>query len=237
MIGELNRLISKYGGRSQFEKEATQAERERLFILQRAVEIEYNDYRFGHRNRIDSFIGKCLISEENINIDLIQEQNESYSIFSMNYFEGESNITNPEQYSIGGLPRIIEFQSLFQYLIFHKCVLFLEKELAGKVLKDANKESLMAIDSKINNYNTTVWTENKTQILEKGLQSLLKTSKGLMEKLFSMEADYFVFDSTYEDLGVTDIQGFINDEMQKMFNYKNYWGKILSKAKYEMNLK
>ena len=55
MIKELDSLISKYGGNIQFDKNATQEEKEKYFLLSRVVEIEYNDYKFNHRNIVDSY--------------------------------------------------------------------------------------------------------------------------------------------------------------------------------------
>ena len=64
MLKEFKSLISKYGGNSQFEKKSTQEEKVNYFLLKRAIEIEYNDYKFNHRNMIDSFFNGFIIEKK-----------------------------------------------------------------------------------------------------------------------------------------------------------------------------
>ena len=233
MINEINKLVSKYGELSQFEEKANQAEKEKLFLLKRELEIEYNNYKFGHRNGIDSFIKKHLEQKAEIRINVVDEQDEFYSLFSENSFVGESNIINPKEYSVDRLPELLEFKSLFQYLIFHKCILFLDWELAVGALKSEGRNQLLQIERLIKSYDTT-WVEYKTQILENGIQNLLNTNKYYREKLLDSSSEYFVFQSTYENFGVTHIQSFLDKEIRKTYNYKNYFGKVLTKMKFEV---
>jgi len=233
MINEINKLISKYGDLPQFEEKANQAEKEKLFLLKRELVIEYNDYKYGHRNSIDSFIKNHLAQKAEIQISVVDEQDEFYSLFSANSFEGESNIINPNEYSVEGLPDVIEFKSLFQHLIFHKCVLFLDRKMAVDALKSEEKNRLLRIEKLIKSYDQT-WIEHKTQILENGIQNLLKTNRYFKERFLNSSSEYFVFQSNYENFGVTNIQSFLDTEIRKTYNYKNYFGKLLTKMKFEV---
>ena len=237
MSKELKKLISKYGNINQFEKKASQIEREKYFLLNRAITLEYNDYRFRYRNQIDFTISEYLNKEENRELLFIEETDDCFSLFSKNKFYAESNILNSENIIFDEFPKRIEFNSLFQYLVYNKSVLFLDRNSAKLSLKSNKKEELLKIDSEVEKYNGTVWTEYKTQIIEKGINLLLEENLELLNTIIHHKNKYFVFKSDYEDWGVKNIQNFLKNEIKKTYNYKNYLGKILTKINLEKGLK
>ena len=233
MLKEVNELISKYGGISQFQEKASQAEKEKYFLIKRAVTIEYNDYKFNHRNMIDSFVHKYVNEKSDINEIVIKEDDDNYSLFSKIKFMGESNIINSDIYKIKRFSNYIEFESLHQFLIFQKSVLFLDEKSANEAIKTNNWNKLTKIDENIKNFNNTVWTEFKTKILEKGVFNLFKSNANLHQKFLNLKEDIFVFESNFENWGVINSYDFMNNELMKHFNYKNYFGKILTRIKIE----
>lgn len=231
MRKEFESLISKYGGNSQFEKNATQEEKEKYFLLKRAIEIEYNDYKFNHRNMVDSFFNRFIIEKETFNEMIIKDENEDFSIFTKKKFWGKSNIINPEIFRNNEFENQIEFNSLFQFLVFHKSNLFLDKDSAKKAIETEKRNLLLIINEGIKNYNEIVWTEFKTKILEQGIQSVFNSDSMIYNKFLNLENDIFIFESNYENWGVLNPKEFIEKEIMKQYNYKNYYGKILTRFK------
>ena len=237
MLKELNSLISKYRGVAQFEEKASPKEKEKYFLLKRAITLEYNDYRFRHRNKIDYTVSQYLKNKENLEAIIIEEGDKYFSLFSENQFFSNSNILNLENVIFSGFPKSIEFCSMFQFLVFNKSVLFFDRDSAKKALKSNEKKELLKIDSKIENYNGTVWTEYKTKIIEKGFLTLLDKDSNLLKKVVSFNNKYIVFKSNYENWGVVSIEDFFKNEVKEIYNYKNYLGKILTMISIENQMK
>lgn len=232
MQQELERLISKYGGINAFENESTQEEKEKYFLLTRAITIEYNDHKFNHRNRIDEFFYALITKKKTVNDRVVvSEEDEHFSLFSKKKFSGKSTIINHEIYRKNEFKDKLEFDSLFQFLVFHKSILFLDYASAKKVITTDKKEKLITLSENIENYNGTVWTAFKTEILEEGIQHLFNSHSTIYNEFLNLKCDVFIFESSYEDLGVADVNKFEEIEIMKQFNYKNYFGKILTRLK------
>lgn len=235
MLKKLETLILKYGSINQFEEKASQIERDQYDLLKRAVVLEHNDYRFKHRNNIDFTISEYLGRAKNIETHIIEESDNHLSLFSNNRFSTRSNTLDSENVIFNEFNQQLEFNSLFQYLIFNKSTLFLDRTAAKLSLKSNENEELLSIDTKIKNYSKVVWVEYKTKILEKGIEALLKSKPDLLNTIGNYKDKYFVFKTSYENWGVTDIERFLKTEIKKAYNYKNYFGKVLTKVILEID--
>jgi len=233
IIKEFENLISKYGGINQFEKKATQSDKEKYFLLNRELEISFKHKIPSHGNMIDSFVIRFLTENDKINEIVIKEDDLYFSLFTKKKFMGKSNIINPESFRLKEFEKTIEFDSLFQFLVFHKSILFLDKDSAKETSNTDKRDKLISINKKINNYNKLVWTEFRTKILEVGIQNYFNSQPSVYEKFLNLKNDIFIFESNFDNWGVINSQEFLENEINSQFNYKNYFGKILTKLKSE----
>lgn len=115
-------------------------------------------------------------------------------------FVGESIIWDKKSFLLGLLPENIEFTSAEQYMIYHKAILFLDRESALKILSSNNPKIQREIGRKVQNFDQNTWNFYRSAIVYWGNEKKFTQSFELRAQLYSTSGTTLVEASPYDRL-------------------------------------
>jgi hypothetical protein len=81
----------------------------------------------------------------------------------------------------------IKFQNAEQYMMYHKAILFNDKNIANLILRLKSPRKIKELGRQISNFNEEIWNENKEQIVSKGNYLKFSQNEDLKENLLSKD--------------------------------------------------
>lgn len=124
----------------------------------------------------------------------------------------------------------ITFHSTEQYLMYKKAMLFNDTEVAQEVLASTNEGQIKKLGRKVRNYNDSVWSQERFNIMVDGLIGKFSQNNTLKELLLNTGNSIIVECSPYDRIWGVGIS--VDDaEQGKEFRGDNLLGKALMQAR------
>jgi len=124
----------------------------------------------------------------------------SNSCFSQWYptkFIGQGILWYEESY-LKGMPNQIEFNCAEQYMMYHKAMLFLDRETAKKILRSNNPKEQKQLGRKVKNFNERVWNHKKVSTVYWGNELKFKQNEECKSQLMETVKTTLVEASPYD---------------------------------------
>lgn len=83
-----------------------------------------------------------------------------------------------------------EFNSVEQYLMYHKAITFHDKEIAEKILKATDPAEIKALGRKVRNYDDKVWSKVRYCICMDGIRYKFLQNQDLLDALISADGTF-----------------------------------------------
>lgn len=121
----------------------------------------------------------------------------------------------------------LKFSCIEQYMMYMKAVTFGDSEIADKIKSELNPSKQKELGRHVNNYNDSIWSTTRYDIVKKGIIEKFKQNKNLGEYLKNLKGYSIVEASPYDRIwGI----GFEEDNaLENIDNWgQNLLGKILT---------
>ncbi|MFT6336171.1 MAG: ribA/ribD-fused uncharacterized protein [Halioglobus sp.] len=228
MRKKLENYIKKYSTLENFRAFGSQEEKDDYLLTERSIIVSYDDHFLQVQHNLDNLINTFTDNVQNKEYYYFERNDTLFSMYAELEFIGETNLYNPKDYHCS-LPNRTSFNSLYQYIIFHKAILFLDRETAYNILKAKSMNQLILLGEGINNIDKGVWCKYRIEIAEKGIRNILKSNDKFESALFSINNKVLVFLDESIFWGVDPIQ-----RSKLNMTRCNYLGKILTKISQEL---
>jgi len=228
MRKKLESYIKKYNTLEEFKALGSQEEKDDYLLIERAIIVSYDDHFLQIQHNLDNLINNFIDLRHNKEHYFIQSDDPLFSIYSNLKFEGKTNFYNPEDY-LSSFSNQANFSSLYQYIIFHKAILFLDRESAHNILKTKSKRELITLEASIMNVDKGVWCKYRVEIGERGIRDILKSNEKFKTELHNKAYNFLVFKDEIPFWGV-------NSRSKDTLGWTqyNYLGKLLTKICLEL---
>jgi len=227
----LEHYIKKYGTFGNFKKVATKEEKIDYILNERSIKVSYDPYFLQVQHNLD-FEFQQFIELGSDEYLFLENDDPVFSLYSNVCFYGEANLYTPD-YLLINITDQIEFSSLYQYILYHKAVLFLDLKMAKNILNTNPKRELISLSNKINNIDKLVWYKFRIEIAERAIRNILKSNEFFRKQFLQAGRKIFVLNNSDNfwgmgDYKITNISNVLN------FQKRNYIGKLLTKTRLEM---
>jgi ribA/ribD-fused uncharacterized protein len=154
--------------------------------------------------------------------------------FLSNWYSSSFEDFDTELPSDGGERQFRTFSSVQQYMIYHRVMLFEDKEAASRVLQTNDTNELKKIGRDVQGFDIDIWNNNKESIATKGAYLKFKQNPELCRKLVdtgdAILAESSKFDKNWGiGLNMRDAIK-LNGDTSK-WNGKNLLGKCLMQVR------
>ncbi len=133
------------------------------------------------------------------------------------------------EYLRNSLPKELEFNSAEQFMMYHKAIIFLDREIAESVIKSSNVREIKELGRQVRNYDEDIWRYYRSNVVYAG--NKLKFSQNLQ-----------LMDALMDTVGTTLVEAAPNDQIwgiglsaddpeahnRKRWKGKNLLGEILT---------
>ena len=82
------------------------------------------------------------------------------------FWSGIFSNWEPSTFTVDG----ITFNCGEQYMMFYKAFLFLNSDIAAKILESTNPKEQKSLGRQVKNFDEKLWSENRVHIMTKGLR-------------------------------------------------------------------
>ena len=162
----------------------------------------------------------------------------SDSCFSQWYpskFIGQGIMWHDEKY-LKGLPNEIEFNCAEQYMMYHKAMLFLDRETAKEILKTKNPKEQKRLGRKVANFNEKVWKQKRSSIVYWGNERKFQQNENCLSKLLGTAGTTLVESSPYDKVWGIGLSKFDQRAYDRgQWNGLNLLGEILTLLRMKFN--
>lgn len=124
-----------------------------------------------------------------------------------------------------------------QYMMYHKAKLFLDEEVASKIMSTDDPHEQKKLGRMVKNYNEDIWSRHRFQIVFEGNYLKFTQHKDLQERLLTTGNKILVEASPYDKIwgiGLGCDNHMINDE--KNWKGLNLLGKVLMSVRSTINI-
>lgn len=228
MRKKLESYIKKYSTLEDFKALGSQAEKDDYLLIERAIIVSYDDHFLQIQHNLDNLINSFINRLHDKEYYLIKGEDPLFSIYSNVNFEGKTNLYNPSEY-MSSFSIEASFSSLYQYIIFHKAILFLDRDSASKILKANSKNELTLLEANIKNIDKGVWCKYRVEIGETGIREILKSNEIFKSELYTKAYKLLVF---IDEIPFWSVKSKSNETAS--LTQDNYLGKLLTKICLEL---
>jgi len=139
------------------------------------------------------------------------------------FWNGKLSNWYDSEFIINGL----NFSCIEQYMMYMKAVTFGDSEIADKIMSELNPAKQKELGRHVNNYNDSIWSTIRYDIVKKGIIEKFKQNKDLQEYLKNLKG-YTIVEASSEDR-VWGIGFEEDDALENIDNWgQNLLGKILT---------
>jgi hypothetical protein len=123
----------------------------------------------------------------------------------------------------------ITFNCGEQYMMFYKAFLFLNSDIAAKILESTNPKEQKSLGRQVKNFDEKLWSENRVHIMTKGLREKFLQNPKMLSYLRKYKGYEIVEASPYDR-----IWGIGYHEHDAVENFDNWGTNLLGKILTEL---
>ncbi|TKD65802.1 NADAR family protein [Flavobacterium sp. ASW18X] len=88
-----------------------------------------------------------------------------------------------KEYLKSSLPNELEFSSAEQFMMYHKAIIFLDREIADKILNTSNPRKLKELGRQVKNYDDDIWKYHRSNVIYAANKAKFSQAPHLMDVL------------------------------------------------------
>lgn len=194
--------------------------------------------RFSEESLLDSVVEarvKFIFENGKEKFTFFWKSNSCFSHWYPSKFIGQGILWHEENH-LRGLPKENEFNCMEQYMMYHKAILFLDGEIAKKILKTKDPREQKRLGRKVKNFDEKIWKQKRSTIVCWGNELKFQQNKACMSKLLETVGTTLVESSPYDKvwgIGLSKSDPRANDRGQ--WKGLNLLGEILTFLRVKFN--
>lgn len=188
----------------------------------------------------DKDLIKSIREREETQFTFFWETQSPFSQWYKSFFTASvlfhKGITNEQrEYLSNSLPKELEFSSAEQFMMYHKALIFLDREIADSIMKTSNPRKIKELGRQVKNYDDNVWHYHRSDVVYAANLLKFEQNQGIMGALA-------------DTMGTTLVEAAPNDKIwgiglaaddpkaqqRETWEGKNLLGEILTQIRVEL---
>ncbi|GAA5027827.1 hypothetical protein GCM10011506_15870 [Marivirga lumbricoides] len=127
------------------------------------------------------------------------------------------------------------FTSAEQYMMYSKAMLFLDRDIASKILKTNDVKKIKRLGREVKFFEEVVWEFNRVKIIYEGNKAKFTQNEDLKKELFSTKGTTLVEAAPNDNIwGIGLAEDDHRSRMRKTWLGKNLLGEILTQLRFDL---
>ncbi len=178
---------------------------------------------------------KFIFENGKENFTFFWKSNSCFSHWYPSKFIGQGILWHEVKY-LNGMPNENEFNCMEQYMMYHKAMLFLDREIAKEIMMTKDPKEQKRLGRKVANFDEKVWKQKRSAIVYWGNEKKFQQNEVCMSKLLETVGTTLVESSPYDKIwgiGLSKSDPRANDRDQ--WKGLNLLGEILTFLRMKFN--
>ena len=139
-----------------------------------------------------------------------------------------------KEYLKSSLPNELEFSSAEQFMMYHKAIIFLDREIADNILNTSNPRKLKELGRQVKNYDDDIWKYHRSNVIYAANKAKFSQTPRLMDVLTDTMGTTLVEAAPNDKIwGIGLVADDIKAQKRETWEGKNLLGEILTLLRME----